>query len=367
MVELEIREATKRFGPVLAVDRVSLSVTRGEVLALLGPSGSGKTTLLSMVGGQLAPDAGDILIDGRSVLGLPPNKIEAATVFQDYALFPHLTVAENIGFGLYMRRLARETIAERVASMLALVGLEDLGQRKVTQLSGGQRQRVATARSLIVEPRVLLMDEPLGALDRQIRKRLQNELSDLLRRLNVTTVIVTHDQEEAFAMADRVAVMEDGRLDQVDTPDRLYRNPATPFVATFLGGGVLLEARVVGKAEDRSVVEVAGGRLSCRGTAAEGGRVSVLIRPEHVVLSEAGGDGPSTWPSAEVTRVVDSGEVTRYTLRVGEIEIAALDLGLRRHAPGDRVAVALRPDGPVIVPEVGAGTREPDAGGTEET
>ena len=348
--KLEYCAVTKRYGSVVAVDDVSLRVGKGEVIALLGPSGSGKTTLLAMTGGQFAPDQGDILLDGRSIVGLPPNRIDAATVFQDYALFPHLSVAENVGFGLYMRRLRRDVIAERVAHMLDLVGLAGLGNRKMNELSGGQSQRVATARALVVEPSVLLMDEPLSALDREIRKRLQDELSDLVRSIGVTTVIVTHDQEEAFAMADRIAVMCEGRIDQVGTPEMLYRQPATPFVAMFLGSGVLIEGVVAETGTDASSVMLAGTRLLCRGEAPAGSKVTVLIRAEDVILDPVhGAVDAETWSEGRVIRIVDSGEVTRYTIDLAGTRIASMELGLRRFATGDSVSVAVRTGGPVIV------------------
>ncbi|RUY09600.1 ABC transporter ATP-binding protein, partial [Mesorhizobium sp. M2A.F.Ca.ET.040.01.1.1] len=205
--ELILTNVSRRYGNVVAVQDVSFSVAHGEIVAVLGPSGSGKTTVLNMVGGQLQPSSGDIRIGGKSIAGLPPEKIDAATVFQDYALFPHLNVLDNVGFGPRMRSVSRSEAAKKAMECLSLVGLSEYGDRKVTQLSGGQRQRVATARALAVEPAILLMDEPLGALDRQIRLRLQDELSALLRRLEVTTLLVTHDQTEAFAMADRIAVM----------------------------------------------------------------------------------------------------------------------------------------------------------------
>ena len=348
--KLEFRAVTKRYGSVVAVDDVSLRVDKGEVIALLGPSGSGKTTLLAMTGGQFAPDQGDILIDGRSIVGLPPNRIDTATVFQDYALFPHLSVAENVGFGLYMRRMRRDAIAQRVAHMLELVGLSGLGGRKMNELSGGQSQRVATARALVVEPSVLLMDEPLSALDREIRKRLQDELSDLVRSIGVTTVIVTHDQEEAFAMADRIAVMCEGRIDQVGTPETLYRRPATPFVATFLGSGVLVEGEVVESANGSSSVMLAGTPLVCRGDAPAGSKVTVLVRAEDVILDPAHGAGDvEPWSEGRISRVVDSGEVTRYTIDLAGTRIGAMELGLRRFETGRSVTVAMRSGSPVIV------------------
>ncbi len=348
---LEYRSVSKRYGAIVAVDDVSLGVEEGEVLALLGPSGSGKTTLLSLTGGQSAPDHGDILIKGRSVIGLPPDRIDTATVFQDYALFPHLSVAENIGFGLFMRRVSRREIAERVAHMLGLVGLSGLGSRKISELSGGQSQRVATARALVVEPSILLMDEPLSALDREIRKRLQEELSDLVRSVGVTTVIVTHDQEEAFAMADRVGIMCDGRVDQVDHPQKLYRWPATPFVATFLGSGVLIQGEVVDSGVDCTFVQLSHSRVRCRGKAPSGAQVSVLVRSEDIFLEPAlEMNRAETWANGRIERIVDSGEVTRYTVDLGGDRILGMELGQRRFEVGETVSVGVRADGPYIVP-----------------
>ncbi len=349
--DLRVESLTKRYGTIIAVDRVSFAAPHGELLAILGPSGSGKTTLLAMIGGQIQPDEGDILISGRSIVGLPPNKIDTATVFQEYALFPHLTVAENVGFGLKMRKWSRDRIRARVEEMLRLVGLVGLGDRHVHQLSGGERQRVATARALVVEPRVLLMDEPLGALDRKIRLHLQQELSDLLRKVNVTALLVTHDQQEAFSIADRVAVINAGALEQVDVPANLYRNPASRFVATFLGSGAMLDGRVLGREGDSLVVEAAGGRFRCRGSSSAGSEVAVLIRPEDICIAEVGRLEEPTWPEAAITRVVDGGETTKYTLVVGSGELSALELGLRRFQPGTRVSVRVNPGEPVIVPD----------------
>jgi len=348
--KLVYRHVTRRFGRILAVDGVSLEVTEGEILALLGPSGSGKTTLLAMTGGQLAPDDGDILIDGKSIVGLPPNKVDTATVFQEYALFPHLTVAQNIGFGLYMRRIEKRSIADRVDRMLDLVGLQGLGERKVTELSGGQRQRVATARALAVEPSILLLDEPLSALDREIRKRLQEELADLLRSLGVTAVIVTHDQDEAFAMADRIAVMNNGKLEQVGIPSALYRTPATPFVATFLGSGELLDGVAMSSAGDSVMVTLPGATVPCRGTADNGERVTVLIRGEDVLLEPAADSGVTAgWSDGHIVRVVDGGGITSYRVELAGSALTAVELGLRRYEVGQMVKVGLRTDGPVIV------------------
>jgi ABC-type Fe3+/spermidine/putrescine transport system ATPase subunit len=352
--DLTFENVSRRYGAVVAVDGVSFSVGHGEVVALLGPSGSGKTTLLSMAGGQIQPDGGDIAVGGKSIVGLPPDKIDAATVFQDYALFPHLSVIENVGFGLRVSGVPRREARSRALAVLALVGLQDLADRRVTQLSGGQRQRVATARALAVEPAVLLMDEPLGALDRQIRLRLQDELSELLRRLRVTTLLVTHDQTEAFAMADRIAVMQRGKLEQIDTPNRLYTWPRTEFVATFLGGGVIVDATVLAPADGESVVVgIAAGKFRCRlqTVPAVGAPVRVLVRPEHVTLEPGGQAAHATLAQGRMLRGVETGEVTRLTARFGDVALEAAHLGLRQIPDGAIVDATIDPDGPVAIQE----------------
>jgi putative spermidine/putrescine transport system ATP-binding protein len=232
---VEIREVTKRFGGVTAVDAVSLNVRRGELFALLGPSGCGKTTLLRMVAGLEAPSAGTIRIEGMDVTRVPPHRRPVNMVFQHYALFPHLTVAENVAFGLPYKGMPRAARSARVAEALALVRLQGLEGRRPDQLSGGQRQRVALARALALEPRVLLLDEPLAALDPRLRKEVQVELKGLQRTLGITFLFVTHDQEEALALSDRIAVMSHGRVEQVGTPAEVFERPATAFVAEFLG------------------------------------------------------------------------------------------------------------------------------------
>lgn len=233
---VEIREVTKRFGDVTAVDGVSLDIRRGELFALLGPSGCGKTTLLRMIGGLEEPTAGMVRIEGTDVTRVPPHRRPAHMVFQQYALFPHLSVAENVGFGLrYKRDLPRHAHAARVGEALALVRLEGLEKRFPHQLSGGQRQRVALARALVLEPQVLLLDEPLAALDPQLREEVQVELKYLQRTLGITFLFVTHDREEALGMSDRVAVMRQGRIEQVGTPAEVFERPATRFAAEFLG------------------------------------------------------------------------------------------------------------------------------------
>ena len=346
---LEIAELTRHFGSVVAVDKVSLALAAGEIVAILGPSGSGKSTLLGMVGGQLRPNSGDIRISGEAIVELPPNKRPTATVFQDYALFPHLNVAENIAFGLRMHRWAKPDIERQVAHMLELVGLSGYERRAISQLSGGQRQRVATARALAVQPRVLLLDEPLGALDRQIRLRLQKELGELLRRLRMTALLVTHDQQEAFAMSDRVAVMRNGKLLQVATPGELYRSPHDAFTATFLGKGRLLSGTIVKQEAGMLVVAAEGATFTCRGEGQSGSAVEVLIRPEHVLIVPNGSSG-ATWQDVTVQDITPAGETSDIVLARGDFRIESVVLGLPVHKPGDKVAIGLAPSGPFVMP-----------------
>jgi putative spermidine/putrescine transport system ATP-binding protein len=233
---IEFRNVVRSYGDVRAVDGVDLSIAQGEFFAMLGPSGSGKTTCLRLIAGFEAPDSGTLLLDGQDVTDRPPYERDVNTVFQDYALFPHMTVMENVAYGLRVRKVARDQQRRRALEMLDLVKLASLGDRKPQQLSGGQRQRVSLARALINHPRVLLLDEPLGALDLKLREEMQIELKNLQRRLGITFVFVTHDQGEALSMADRVAVFNQGRIEQLDTPRMLYAKPATTFVARFVGG-----------------------------------------------------------------------------------------------------------------------------------
>ncbi|HEV3479112.1 MAG TPA: ABC transporter ATP-binding protein [Gaiellaceae bacterium] len=234
-IQVELRGVTKRFDDVVAVEDVDLAVRDGEFLSLLGPSGCGKTTTLRLIAGFEKPDSGEILIGGANVASLPPYRRDVNTVFQSYALFPHLTVLDNVAYGLKQRGLGRPAREARARELLRLVGLEELAGRKPRQLSGGQQQRVALARALVLAPKVLLLDEPLGALDLRVRKQLQIELKRIQSEIGLTFVYVTHDQEEALAMSDRVAVMNRGRIEQLGTPTEIYDAPATPFVADFIG------------------------------------------------------------------------------------------------------------------------------------
>ncbi len=292
---LEIRNATRRFAApdgtlVTALDGLSLTVSDNEFVTLLGPSGCGKTTLLRTVSGFEDLDSGDILIDGISVLGRPAHARPVNTVFQNYALFPHMNVARNVGYSLEVAGIASAERARRVAEALELVGLGGYGQRSVRQLSGGQQQRVALARAIVARPRLLLLDEPLSALDRNLRQRMQEELKQLQHGLGISFVFVTHDQEEALTMSDRIVVLDGGRIQQLGPPEEIYSRPANAFVARFVGESNLVPATVLSRSGEESLLEVDGGsRLTLRDPRlVAGGRAMLLIRPENVLVSTAG-------------------------------------------------------------------------------
>jgi spermidine/putrescine transport system ATP-binding protein len=284
---IELRNVFKKFGTFTAVDGISLNIRAGEFLTLLGPSGCGKTTLLRMISGFESPDAGSVYLGEKDVTALPPYRREVNQVFQSYALFPHLTVQKNVEFGLKMKRLPRATIGTKAAAILKIVNLAGMEDRKPDQLSGGQRQRVALARALVCEPKVLLLDEPLAALDAKLRRSMQMELKRLQAKVGITFVFVTHDQEEAITMSDRIAVMNHGRIEQLGTPFEVYHRPTTRFVATFLGQTNLLSAVVVNRKDGTARVRLTDGtELSCDDAELPAGDdVLLSIRPEHVNLS----------------------------------------------------------------------------------
>jgi spermidine/putrescine transport system ATP-binding protein len=290
---IEVRNAVKAFGQgehaVRALDDVSVSIRAGEFFTLLGPSGCGKTTLLRLIAGFEAPTGGTILLDGQDITLLPPNRRPVNTVFQSYALFPHLTVAENLGFGLLMQGRPRAEIAARVEEMLALVKLSALAGRKTSQLSGGQQQRVALARALAPRPKVLLLDEPLSALDLKLRKEMQIELKRLQTETGITFVFVTHDQEEALTMSDRIGVMSAGRLQQVGAPREIYTRPVNRFVAGFIGETNFLPGTAVAGGVRLTCGETVA--VSSPGSAGAGGTVTLAIRPEHIDLAPPGTAG----------------------------------------------------------------------------
>jgi spermidine/putrescine transport system ATP-binding protein len=283
--EVRLQGLTKRFEDQVAVDRIDATINGGEFFSLLGPSGCGKTTTLRMIAGFERPTAGEIVLDGVDVASVPPHERNVHTVFQNYALFPHLNVFDNVAFGLRRRKLAKDEVRRRVQEALALVELHGLAARTPRQLSGGQQQRVALARALVLRPAVLLLDEPLGALDAKIRKQLRIELKALQEEVGITFVFVTHDQEEALSMSDRVAVMNGGRVEQIGTPPAVYEDPATVFVADFLGVSNLMDADAVASNGDQCTVRVGEFVLhaGCGDTAARG-PVKIVARPERLLL-----------------------------------------------------------------------------------
>jgi putative spermidine/putrescine transport system ATP-binding protein len=344
---LRLVGVTRRFGPVLAVDDVTLEVQPGELVTLLGPSGSGKTTLLNLVAGFEPPTGGEIYLGERRITGEPPNRRDIGMVFQDLALFPHLTVFENVAFPLRLRKVAEPEIRGRVGEALALVRLEGLDARAPRQLSGGQQQRVALARALVFRPPLLLMDEPFGALDRTLRERLQGELRQLQRRLGITVLFVTHDQAEAMALSDRIVVIDRGRLQQVGRPEELYEAPANPFVADFIGESNLLRCAAVDPAGDLLRVRTAGGSEFVVGAVAtaEAAR-HLVLRPESLRLHT---DGQPGGPAVEgvVEEAIYLGGVVKYLVRINAAEVLTVRApkppGARALAPGTAVQVAWEP------------------------
>ena len=283
---ISIRNVTKKFGRVTAVDNVSIDIVQGEFFALLGPSGCGKTTLLRMLAGFETTTDGDIEIDGQPMQGVPPNKRPVNMVFQSYAVFPHMTVFDNVAYGLKVTGVPKDKIKGQVEEALSLVHLEEYGKRKPDQLSGGQRQRVALARALVKKPKVLLLDEPLSALDAKLREAMRLELVRLQHSVGITFVIVTHDQDEALSMADRAAVMEHGVVRQLAPPDELYEHPNSRFVADFIGKVNMLEAKVAGQQAGDLLVEISGlGRVAVPHAGTAVGEIGIAVRPEKTILS----------------------------------------------------------------------------------
>jgi putative spermidine/putrescine transport system ATP-binding protein len=299
---VQLESITHRFGATTAVDDVSLPIEAGELIALLGPSGCGKTTLLRIIGGFIVPAAGAVRVDGRSIDHLPASRRDIGVVFQNYALFPHMTVYENVAYGLRARHAPRELIRERVARMLATVQLGALRDRMPRQLSGGQQQRVALARALAVEPRILLLDEPFGALDKNLRLDMQIEVKRLQRQFGITAILVTHDQEEAMSLADRIAVMQRGRVEQFASPVEVYDRPSTLFVNSFVGTANLLAGEVVERRgaactvalEAGATVEIPAGELPAGESGLDAKRIVVSARPENLRLYTE--PGPGRWP-----------------------------------------------------------------------
>lgn len=325
MALVSIENISHSFGSARVLDHVSLALAPNSYTVLLGPSGSGKTTLLSILGGFLNPDEGRVLIKGQDCTALAPAKRPTATVFQDYALFPHMTIGANVGFGLRMKGVPKSERDAQARAMLDVVGLASSFEKKPHQLSGGQRQRVALARALIVEPAVLLLDEPLGALDLKLRRQMQDELKAIQKRVGTAFIHVTHDQEEAMALADHVVVMNHGRIEDEGAPERVYARPATRFTATFMGESTIVPGKVSG-----GMIETPLGRFP-----AAAGATQVAIRPEHVSL---GGD-----IAAEVTDVVYQGSFKRVTAKANGIDLLARLPAETALAAGQHVMLGIDP------------------------
>jgi ABC-type Fe3+/spermidine/putrescine transport system ATPase subunit len=346
---ITIEGVARTFGSVRAIDDVSLAVRDGEFFTLLGPSGCGKTTLLRMVAGFCDLDRGRILFGERRIDALPPHRRNAGMVFQNYAIFPNHTVAGNVAYGLKARNVAPADIERRVARALKLVHLDGYAERWPHQLSGGQLQRVAIARALVIEPEVLLLDEPLSNLDAKLRVEMRAEIRQLQQQLKITAIYVTHDQEEALAISDRIAVMQSGRLEQVGAPAAIYRTPATPFVAEFMGTTNLLTGVVAGRDGERLRIRVRGQEFAASGAdAATGAEITFSLRPETLRLVAGGAAPPPGWASvtAAVSRIEFLGVLTRLSVRLDDgalLHAATLDLLPEGVANGAPVTLAYDP------------------------
>jgi len=344
VADVRLENVTKRFQDVVAVDDLSLEVESGKFYALLGPSGCGKTTTLRMIGGFEDPTEGTIYLGERTVTGLPPHKRDVNTVFQSYALFPHLSIYENVAFGLRRKGVRGSDLKGRVEQMLRVVGLEGYGGRRPRQLSGGQQQRVALARALVNGPRVLLLDEPLGALDLKLRKEMQLELKRIQHEMQLTFVHVTHDQEEAMTMADSIVVMNRGRIEQAGEPAELYERPRTAFVANFLGVSNLLAGTVAGP----EAVRLDGGEVLKVDRAVLNGRtgaVSVGIRPEKIRID---GDDVNTIAGTIVERAY-VGVSTQYVVQTPMGQVSVYVQGAGSHSPGEQLQLSFSPDATFVV------------------
>ena len=348
--DVNLRNVTKRYGSTTAVDGIDLDVPRGHFVTLLGPSGCGKTTTMRMIGGFEHPDSGEIAISGEAMGTRPPHLRDTSMVFQSYALFPHMSVADNIGFGLRERKVPKARIRERVAEMLTLVELPGYGARRPQQLSGGQQQRIALARSLIVEPTILLLDEPLGALDLKLRKQMQVELMHIQQRVGITFMYVTHDQEEALTMSDTIVVMNNGKVEQQGTPEEIFERPRTRFVATFMGAQILTNSGVVASDATSTRIRIGPHEITMPTALPAGCRtVAMVVRPEKVRL-----DRPDGWP-ATVTDRVYKGSVMTYALALDDGTPITADIAHeqdgQRHEIGERIHLTIRPDDLVIIPD----------------
>ncbi len=341
---IELRNVTKRYGPIVANDHINLQVRRGELLTLLGPSGCGKTTALRCITGYVAPDEGRVFIDGKDVTDLPTHQRELGMVFQNFALFPHMTVFQNVEFPLRIRGVPRAQREQMVKETLELVRLTGYEEHYPRQLSGGQQQRVGLARALVYRPKVLLLDEPLSNLDAKLREEMRFEIRDLQRRLGITALYVTHDQEEALALSDRLAIMHRGRIEQIGTPEEIYEHPRSRFVAEFIGLSDFIEGEVVALSEDGQMeVAIDDQRLRVPGIdgVQPGQRLLVFIRPNEIDLLEClPPDGVNVFEGV-VEKMTYLGDKIDYRIRVGSLELRVQTGGTLRFQPQERIAVRL--------------------------
>ncbi len=353
---IEIDHVSKSYDDFTAVRDAHFDIAAGEFFSMLGPSGCGKTTTLRMIAGFETPTSGAIRLEGRDVSRVPPNKRDVNTVFQQYALFPHMTVWDNVAYGPRAKKLPKAEVTKRVDELLEVVRLTDFASRRPSQMSGGQQQRVALARALVNYPKALLLDEPLGALDLKLRQGMQLELKRIQREVGITFIFVTHDQEEAITMSDRIAVMNGGDVDQIGTPREIYDHPASVFVAGFIGQANLWVSTVVERQGTTTTVEVAGRRLDVEHDASGlsvGETGTFMVRPERMYV-DADGAHPDRWTvDATVTDLVFQGPVVRYEMRLADGSAAVAHVPARRHdlpLPGDRVQASWSDDACVLLP-----------------
>jgi len=321
-IVLQIRNLTKKFGSVVAVNNLTIDrINKGEFVTFLGPSGCGKTTLLRMIGGFYYATSGDIIMHGQRINDIPPENRKTSMVFQNYALFPHMTVYDNIAYGLKIRKLTHEEIDRRVREIIKIVQLEGMEKRKPNELSGGQQQRVALARCIVIEPEVILLDEPLSNLDATLRVLMREEIRRIQKSLNLTTIFVTHDQEEAMSMSDRIVVMKDGEIQQIGTPEEIYEKPSNTFVASFIGYINLIEGRVIGKKDRSLVIDTPIGKLTNKNVEilgiSTGRKIISVIRPESIELKkQTSGINAENTISGKVKNYTYIGSIVRYTIEV---------------------------------------------------
>jgi spermidine/putrescine transport system ATP-binding protein len=354
---MALRGLRKSYDTQDALNGLDLDVYKGEFLTLLGPSGCGKTTTLRIIAGLESPSAGEVYLEGQNITHLPPEKRAVNTVFQNYALFPHMTVEKNIGYGLQMRKVPKAQIAAQVKAMLELVQLNDYGRRLPSQLSGGQRQRVAIARAAILQPKLLLLDEPLGALDLKLRRQMQSELKKMQKQLGITFIYITHDQEEAINMSDRIALMRDGRFVQLDTPQGLYEHPKSTFAATFIGETNLLGGKAIAVKNDEVLLDIGGLSIPCKSSdwIAPGEKLCLCVRCErlHYGLSAPGGMR-SLHATLTDSRYAGGERRTTFLLPTGQSMIARHTTeGEEQYAPGTDLRLWWNPDTAALVADEG--------------